>query len=108
LSKNDGDSDLADDDELKIHDVMIEFEDPSLTLAKADELKTPARSIIQVDEDSLINDTKKVDSIRLKLNDQTPNSRLNKEMEIDSMSKPQIKMVSIEKPKPDKLVPQKV
>ena len=46
LSKGDSDNNLADDDELEINDVMIEIEDASLTLAKADEVKTPARSMI--------------------------------------------------------------
>ena len=46
LSKGDSDSNLADDDELEINDVMIEIEDASLKLAKADEVKTPARSMI--------------------------------------------------------------
>ena len=86
LSKGDSDNNLADDDELEINDVMIEIEDASLTLAKADEVKTPARSMILIGEDSLVNATKKVDSIRLKLDDPTPNSRINKEMEIDSNS----------------------
>ena len=52
---------------------MIEIDDASLTLKKNVEVRTPTKkaSVIQIEEDSLVNGTKKVELIRPKLDEPT-------------------------------------
>lgn len=85
------------------------MEEQSLTLAKVDEPKSLGQGTsLKIEEDSLVNGTKKVDSMRLKLNEPTPDSRLNKEMLADSETAPHLKTPSVEKPNPTAmLIPKK-
>lgn len=108
-SSKESESNLADDDEIQINDVVIEMEEQSLTLAKVDEPKSVGRETsLKIEEDSLVNGTKKVDSMRLKLNEPTPDSRLNREMLVDSETTPHLKTPSVEKPNPTAmLIPKK-
>ena len=104
-SFKESDSHLADDDEIQINDVMIGIESASLTLVKHETIKTPAGdSAIQIEDNSLVNGTKKVDSMR-QPNEPT-DSKLNKEM-INDSSTPQVKTQSNEKTKTEPLVPKK-